>query len=335
MTKRLVVRRHRETCGTTHTGNQATRTASFMVNRCFRFLGHQWITTCDDSPEAGLPGLTRRVTGARSSGPPCRQIAVVQPGKRRIAERRDRAPRGGDDGAGCAREPARAAADERDPDAPDEHQHEALELRRGEPGDRLVVAADELDQEALQPATARGRARTAARAESGRASATAARRRGPSRASRRRASGAPRRRSARCRPDMTSPTAGRTARRSRRRPRAGSRCGRSRSRARAPGAARSSSAATGSRATAPTANDGERAADRAAVPDQPRPGEEVAEQVVAGRRPSSAPCSRRARRPARRPAPRRSSRRPSRPACRAPRSGARSARPRPGSRART
>ena len=41
---------------------------------------------------------------------------------------------------------------QRQPHEPDRHQHDALQLRRRQPRQHLVVAADELDQQALQPA---------------------------------------------------------------------------------------------------------------------------------------------------------------------------------------
>ena len=208
-----------------------------------------------------------------------------------------------------------AASGEREPDAPDDHQRQALELRRREPREHLVVASHELDQEALRPRRARDRARTASRGEGDPAAARAPMRR----AHRERL--VDRRRMdllgrwARCRRDTPSPTAGRRRCRSRRRPRAGSRCGRSRSRARAPARTRSSSASPRKpryHAQAKTAN-----APPSAPPYQtsPSPGEQAAEEVVADVVPvlghvvdagaDEAPDQGRERR----------SRRPSRPAC--------------------
>ncbi len=55
----------------------------------------------------------------------------------------------------------RRAAVRRDPGAAREHHRQRDQLRLGEPGDHLVVAADELDEEALDARRARPTARTA------------------------------------------------------------------------------------------------------------------------------------------------------------------------------
>ena len=100
-----------------------------------------------------------------------------------------------------------AAAHQPDPQAAAGHHHDREDLRLGEAEQHVVVAADELDQEALGAGEDQVDRRTASPAASGGASATAARRRGPSRASRRPASGGPPRWSAPFRPDRPSPTA--------------------------------------------------------------------------------------------------------------------------------
>ena len=185
------------------------------------------------------------------------------------------------------------------------------------PATHLVVAAHELDQEALEPGQ-----HQVEREQHARAQAVAQLPQHPcDEAHRERL--VDRRRvhlssSARCRPGTTSPTAGRRPRRSRRHRTAGSRSGRSRSRARAARRARSSSARPRKprhQAQAKTAS-----APPIAPPYQTRPdaGEEVAEAVVADVVPVlDQVVDARADEPAdeRR---RRSSRRPSRPACRAP-----------------
>ena len=131
------------------------------------------------------------------------------------------------------------------------HQHKRDELRLGEPGHHLVVAADELDEKALDARPPSGRARTARPARTGPAAATAPRPRCPWRASRRPGSDGPCRSSAPSRPDRTSPTAGRSGCRSRRRPTAGSRIARSRIRSRAERRRCRRAASRGSRATGP------------------------------------------------------------------------------------
>ena len=154
---------------------------------------------------------------------------------------------------------------------------EALELRRGQPGEHLGVAADELDQEALQAAAHEVQREHDARAARGRAAATARRRGGTSRPSRRSASAAPSRpaASAPCRAGSPSPTAASSGCRSRRRRTPGSRSARSRSRARAPSRTCRASAARARWRQRIHADHPDRAADRAAVPDETRAGEDA------------------------------------------------------------
>ena len=199
----------------------------------------------------------------------------------------------------------------------DDHQHEALELRRGEARHDLVVAAHELDQEALQP-----RQQQVEREQHARPEAVA-----------------PVPQQPRDQPHRERLVHGRRvhllvgghravgighrprqvgcAGRSRRRPRAGSRRGRSRSPAPAAAPRRRAAPATGSRATTPRRTRPARRRSRRRTRPGPSP-RRCCRAGRRGRRTSAGRGSRRARRRGRRPARRRSSRTPSRRACRAP-----------------
>ena len=165
-----------------------------------------------------------------------------------------------------------------EPDQPRGHGDHALQLRRGQPERDLAVAPDELDHEALEP-----RADEVEREHDARPHAIAELPEPPRQQAhqdrlvdRRRQHSARRAASARCRADSPSRSAVSSGCRSRRRRTPGSRCGRSRSRARARWRTCRASAVR-ARAPAHPADHRDRAADRAAVPDQAGAREDVAD----------------------------------------------------------